>query len=150
METRTRYGSLSGSGMNQLILVGGLAIIAYFILQNLAKKGAEAAAAATKAIAAPVVNPLAQVYAAATPQGQSILTWSPLKAFYDYLTSQNVMIPQGIILMPNGDAVPVAQVNPRMVPGTNSASFQYQGATYYLNSPHDENGNWAASTTIGS
>jgi hypothetical protein len=130
METRTRYGSLSGSGMNQLILVGGLALIAYFILQSLAKKGAEAAAAATRAVTAPVVNPLAE--------------------FYVYLTSQGVMIPQGVVLMPNGDAVPVANLNVRSVPGTNSATFQYQGGTYYINGPHDANGNWAASTTLGS
>lgn len=125
METRTRYGTLSGSGMQQLILVGGLALIAYFIVSSLAKKGAQVAQAATGA----VVNPLAD--------------------FYAYLTAQGATVPQGVVLMPNGDAVPVAILNVRSVPNTNSATFQYQGGTYYINGPHDANGNWAASTTLG-
>lgn len=80
-------------------------------------------------LTAPVVNPLADWYAALTANG------SP--------------IPQGFVLLPDGSSVSTARLNIAMVPNTNSATFSYNSQTYYLNSPHDENGNWAASTVMG-
>jgi hypothetical protein len=74
---------------------------------------------------------------------------NPLADFYVYLTSQGAMIPSGIVLLPNGTTLPVAQAAPRTVPNSNSASFVYAGTTYYLNTPSDANGNWAASLTLG-
>jgi len=84
---------------------------------------------AVSSVTAPIVNPLADWYAA--------------------LTSSGSPIPQGFILLPDGSSVSSAQLNIRMVPNTNSATFAYNSQTYYLNSPHDENGNWVASTVLG-
>lgn len=72
-----------------------------------------------------------------------------LANWYVQLTAQGSPIPQGFILFPDGTSVSSAVLNIAMVPNTNSATFQYLGQSYYLNSPHDENGNWAASTSLG-
>jgi hypothetical protein len=80
-------------------------------------------------LTAPVINPLADWYASLTSQGQAI--------------------PQGFILLPNGNSVSSAALTIRSVPNSNSAQFAYNGQTYYLNSPHDDNGNWLASTSLG-
>jgi hypothetical protein len=72
---------------------------------------------------------------------------SALANWYVKLTSSGAAIPTGMIILPNGAAVPVSQLQVSPVPGGgNSAMFNYGGATYYLNSPHDANGNWEAST----
>lgn len=62
----------------------------------------------------------------------------------------------GNVILPNGASVAMntlsssgtvrATTNPD---GSAGASFQWQGATYYLNSPSDASGNWQASTSPG-
>ena len=81
-------------------------------------------------------------------RGVADVTLTPLANLYARLTMAGQMIPTGIILLPNGGTVAVAQLVVRPVPGTNSAAFNYGGTTYYLNTPHDENGNWAASARL--
>lgn len=72
---------------------------------------------------------------------------APLANLYVRLSTSGSPIPQGIILLPNGETVPVANLQVRPIPGSNRATFTYNYATYYLNTPHDQYGNWAASTT---
>jgi hypothetical protein len=83
------------------------------------------------------------VCAVTAPATAALANW------YVSLTSCGAAIPTGQVLLPNGTAVPVAQLQVSSVAGTNSAMFTYGGQTYYLNSPHDSNGNWAASLTLG-
>jgi hypothetical protein len=84
---------------------------------------------ALTALTAPVVNPLADAYV--------------------WLTSQGAQIPQGQILLPDGQTwIPVTSVNVRNVPGTSYGMFNYGGSTYYLLTGHDANGNYAASATL--
>jgi hypothetical protein len=81
------------------------------------------------ALTAPVVNPLADAYA--------------------WLTGQGAEVPQGQILLPDGQTwIPVSSVNVRNVPGTNYGTFDYGGSTYYLLTGYDANGNYAASATL--
>jgi hypothetical protein len=68
---------------------------------------------------------------------------------YVALTSQGAQIPQGQILLPDGQTfVPVSSVSVSNVSGTNYGTFNYQGTQYYLLTGHDSNGNYQAYATI--
>lgn len=71
---------------------------------------------------------------------------SALANAYVRLTGEGQMIPQGSILLPTGEWVPVANLQVMSMPGSSNAFFQYGGVNYYLTTPHDSNGNWAATT----
>ena len=78
-----------------------------------------------------------------------------LANWYVSLTGQGAMIPQGQILLPNGQSVPVANVllstvNAASNPSGIAGVFNYNGQTLYLNSGADSNGNYAASLSLGS
>lgn len=81
-------------------------------------------------VTAPAVNALADWYVKLTGAGQEI--------------------PTGVILMPDGaTTVNVAALVGAIqnIPGTNYATFPYQGVQYYLCTQSDQNGNWAAQTS---
>lgn len=84
------------------------------------------------------------VASATDPATTALANW------YVQLTSGGQLIPTGMVMLPSGQAIAVADIpgGVQNVSGTNSAMFVYGGQTYYLNSPHDSNGNWAASTTL--
>ncbi len=76
-----------------------------------------------------------------------------LANWYTQLTSNGQPIPQGFVLFPDGTSVSLAQVNVTAVPNSAtqsgiSGTFTYNGQTWYLNSPHDANGNYAANTSL--
>lgn len=86
--------------------------------------------------------------------GVGSVTCAPVTAlanWYVSLTSCGISIPTGMVLLPNGQAIAVANIpgGVSSVSGSNSATFVYGGTRYYLNSPSDSNGNWAASLTLG-
>jgi len=91
-------------------------------------KGITAAKTAVASVTAPVSNAISDAYT--------------------YLTSQGAMIPQGSILLPDGFTwIPISSVNVNPQPTGNGAQFSYAGTVYYLNSGHDANGNYDASST---
>ena len=109
----------------KLALLGGAAYLVYTLLS----KGASAAAGILSSATAPTSTALANAYVA--------------------LTSQGAEVPQGQILLPDGQTwIPVASVNVRNVSGTNYGTFNYGGSTYYLLTGYDANGNYAASATL--
>jgi hypothetical protein len=68
---------------------------------------------------------------------------------YVSLTSGPAMQATGNIILPTGTAISVNDVNPTPVSGTNSATFNYLGTQYYLNTPSDSStGDWTADTTL--
>ena len=73
-----------------------------------------------------------------------------LANLYARLTGSGQTIPTGAVVLPDGRLIPVSQLNVRPVANTRSASFSFQGIVYYLNAPHDSNGNWLAETSLNS
>jgi hypothetical protein len=71
---------------------------------------------------------------------------SAAKAYVN-LTSSAPASATGNIILPNGASIPASSVTPTFVGSSNVAQFSYQGQTYYLNTPHDANGNWQADTS---
>jgi hypothetical protein len=77
-----------------------------------------------------------------------------LAQWYVQLTSSGQAIPQGFVLFPDGSSVSLATVNVSSIanpasPAGISGIFQLNGQTWYLNSSHDTNGNYVASTQLG-
>ena len=102
--------------IKDVVIVGGLAAVAYFLY----KKFAAVAEVAANVIAAPIAN-----------------------AYVD-LTSPSAPVPQGQVLLPDGSTLAASDLT-RLNFGFrgNVAMFTYNGADYSL-SPHDANGNYVA------
>lgn len=70
-----------------------------------------------------------------------------LAQYYAQVSGSGAVIPEGVVVMPNGGTVPVASLvgNVATVGQSESASFVWNNATYYICGPSDQNGNWLAS-----
>lgn len=105
----------SDAGLFEALLWIGGAIAAYFLLQK--------ASGVVSSITAPLVNSAADAYVAMTAGGAAI--------------------PSGNIVLPNGTAVPVAQLTPT-INSSGDTTINYGGATYTVLPGTDDDGNWQA------
>lgn len=104
------------------ILLGALAAAAYWLYKKLPN------------VTAPIVNPVADAYAAASYYATNLNTGEQSQ-----LT--------GMVILPDGSTVAMTSLTVKPIAGSNGAYFSWQGSTYYLCSPSDSNGNWTAQTS---
>lgn len=111
-------GRLGSHDLTSLALIAGAAWLAFAVL----KRG---------------IGELTEPLASATANAYVAMT--------NYLRGSGQVAPLGSVFLSDRRLfVPVAQLSIRMVPGSESAEFYYQGQRYLISGPHDENGNWAA------
>lgn len=115
MRRRARNPSSLGT---DVLLIGALAALGYWLWTK--------SKTAVSSLTAPVVNPIADLYA-------------------DLTMDTTPANPQGLMNMPDGSQIAMSSIALTMPSGSNVAQFAYQGNEYYVSSGADSNGNYTAS-----